>query len=156
LTTVGGTFAINTNTVLTNISFAQLTTVIGGLQVQNNTVLLVVNFPSLQTVGGATDMYGNFTEVDLPALKDNKGAFNIQSSADISKSCNVFGAEQGPNNVIKGAYQCAGDQSAPGNAGTRATGASATSTKKSDAGDVSINVAYFGLTGVIAAMFGLW
>lgn len=61
LTAVGGTLAINTNTVLTNISMPILKTISGGLQVQNNTLLNVVTFPALATVTGATDMYGNFT-----------------------------------------------------------------------------------------------
>jgi len=61
LTSVGGTLAINTNTVLTNLSMPLLKTISGGLQVQNNTELTKITFPALQTVTGATDMYGNFT-----------------------------------------------------------------------------------------------
>jgi len=155
LTTVGGTLAINTNTKLGNITMPLLKTITGGLQIQNNTGLTQVSFPGLQSVGGATDMFGNFTSVTLPALKDNRGAFNIQSSGDITSSCSTFGAEKGPNDVIKGKYQCAGNQNKPGNAGSSPTGSGASSTKKADAGDVRVNAAALGFTGVVAAIFGL-
>jgi len=155
LTSVGGTLAINTNTVLTNLSMPLLKTISGGLQVQNNTELTKITFPALQTVTGATDMYGNFTSVSLPALKDNRGAFNIQSFSDITSSCSVFAGEKGANNVIKGKYQCAGLQSTPGGVGSTPTGSGASSTKKSEAGDIRINTAAVGLSGVLAAIFGL-
>lgn len=155
LTTVGGTLAINTNTALGNISMPLLKTISGGLQVQNNTILKEVSFPALQTVTGATDMYGNFTSISLPALKDNRGAFNIQSSQDITSSCNVFNGEKGANNVIKGKFQCAGNQDKPGGENSTPTGSGASSTKKSEAGDIRINTAAVGLSGVLAAIFGL-
>jgi hypothetical protein len=62
LTSVGGTLAINTNTLLTNVTMNSLKTITGGLQVQNNTLLTSVVFPALTAVGGATDMYGNFSQ----------------------------------------------------------------------------------------------
>jgi len=157
LTLVGGTLAINTNTQLSNVTFPVLKTIGGGFQVQNNTKLLQVSFPQVQSIAGALDFYGNFTSVTLPALKDNRGAFNIQSSGDISSDCTTFKAETGANNVIKGKFVCAGSQSAPGNIGSTPTGTSSTasSTKKSEAGNLYPGTAAVGFAGVIAAVFGI-
>lgn len=154
LTAVGGTLAINTNPSLTNISMPVLEQITGGLQVQNNSVLQSVSFPALTTVTGATDMYGNFTSVDLPALKDNRGAFNLQSTGDISSSCAHFDSIHGPSNVIKGKYQCKGSLTNPGNASTTASGSSSSSSKGA-ADAVGFNAAALGLTGVLAAMLSL-
>lgn len=153
LTSVGGTLAINTNPQLTNISMPVLEEITGGIQVQNNTLLEEVSFPALTTITGATDMYGNFTSVSLPALKDNRGAFNLQSTADIASSCNVFDDMHGPNKVIKGKYQCKGSLTNPGNASTTASGGSSSSKGAADA--VGFNAAALGLTGVLAAMLSL-
>jgi hypothetical protein len=61
LTTVGQSLAVNTNNLLTNVSFPVLQTIGGGFQVQNNTQLTSVSFPALATIGGALDFYGNFS-----------------------------------------------------------------------------------------------
>merc|ERR1711977_554688 len=145
LTEVGGTLAINTNSRLNNITAPVLERVTGGVQVQNNTVLEEITFPALTTVTGATDMYGNFTSVSLPALKDNRGAFNLQSTADISSSCNVFDDMHGPSDVIKGKYQCRGSLTNPGN-GSSSSGA---------ANHMGFTPAALGLSGVLAAMLSL-
>jgi hypothetical protein len=155
LTSVGQTLAINTNTALTNISMPILKTIGGGFQVQNNTLLKVATFPALQTIGGALDFYGTFTSVTLAALKDNRGAFNLQSTEDISASCTTFKAEQGANSVIKGKYVCAGSQSTPGNINSSPTGSGSSTTKKAAAANVIPNTAIGGLLGVVAAVFGL-
>jgi len=154
LTTVGGTLAINTNPELTNISMPLLEEVTGGVQVQNNTILEEVTFPALTTVTGATDMYGNFTSVSLPALKDNRGAFNLQSTADITSSCDVFNDMHGPSDVIKGKYQCKGSLTNPGNASTTATGGSGSSSSGA-ANHIGFTPAALGLSGVLAAMLSL-
>ncbi|TID15540.1 hypothetical protein E2P81_ATG07702 [Venturia nashicola] len=153
LTTVGGTLAINTNTQLTNVTMDSLKSITGGLQVQNNTLLTSIVFPALESVGGATDMYGNLTHVSLPALKDNRGAFNIQSTGDLTTDCATFKAETGANNVIKGKYQCIGKVSNPGGAGTTPS-STESGTKKSDAtlGYSPANT----LIAVMAVILGLW
>jgi len=155
LTLVGGTLAVNTNTKLTNITFPILKTIGGGFQIQNNTKLTEVSFPQVQSIGGALDFYGAFTSVTLPALKDNRGAFNIQSSGDISSSCTTFNGEKGANNVIKGKFVCAGSQSTPGNIGSTPTGSGTSTTKKSEAGNFHPGTAAVGFTGVLAAIFGI-
>lgn len=93
--------------------------------------------------------------ISLPALKDNRGAFNIQSFSDISSSCTTFSNEKGSNNVIKGKFTCSGSQASVGGLNSTSGGGSASTTKKGAAGDLRINTAALGLSGVMAAMFGL-
>lgn len=100
-----------------------------------------------------------YFSVTLPSLSDCRGAFNLQSSADITTDCNTFKNEAGPNNVIKGKFTCAGDQTSPGGAGTTPSGtsSSSSSTKKSEARhlDISSNAA-IGIGSVLAAMLGMF
>lgn len=161
LTTVGGSLSFVSNEDLTNISFPELKTVTGGLQVANNTELKSIDgFPALETVGGALDFSGNFTDVKLPALTDVRGAFNLQSSGDISDACNTFEPLSGSNNVIKGTYTCHGGESNPGGTGTLSpgtnsgSGSSSSSTASSSANGIYISGAT-GVMGVVAAIFGL-
>ncbi|KAK0792326.1 cell wall protein Ecm33 [Friedmanniomyces endolithicus] len=161
LTTVGGSLSFVSNEAMTNLSFPELTTVGGGLQVANNTALQSVDgFGALKTVGGALDFNGNFSSVSLPAISDIRGAFNLQSTSDISSSCNHFQPLSGSNNVIKGTYTCSGGESNPGGTGTLSpgtnsgSGSSASSSAKSSANGVYISGAT-GLMGVVAAIFGM-
>ncbi|OCL14273.1 hypothetical protein AOQ84DRAFT_43577 [Glonium stellatum] len=158
LTEVGGSLSFVSNTQLTNISLPELTQLGGGFQISNNTLLKTIDgFPKLKTIVGALDFNGNFTDVELPSLGDVRGAFNIQSSGDISKACSNFQSLKS-SSVIKGSYECAGLQSKPGGAGTTptgtATGAGATKTGAAGRLDVSAG-AVMGMSGVLAAMFGL-
>ncbi|KAK5110758.1 hypothetical protein LTR62_005635 [Meristemomyces frigidus] len=156
----GGSLSFVSNADMTNLSFPELTTVGGGLQVANNTALNTVNgFPSLKTVGGALDFNGNFSNVSLPALSDVRGAFNLQSTSDISSACSNFKGLSGSNNVIKGTFTCSGDQSHPGGAGTTPSGTSSSSSSSSSTSKSSANGLYIsgttGLLGVVAAIFGV-
>ncbi|KAK5698589.1 cell wall protein Ecm33 [Elasticomyces elasticus] len=161
LTTVGGSLSFVSNEAMTNLSFPELTTVNGGLQVANNTALEEVNgFPALKTVGGALDFNGNFTSVELPEISDIRGAFNLQSAADISSSCDHFQPLSGSNNVIKGTYTCSGGEATPGGTGTLSPGTNTGGSGSSSASaSSSANVVYIsgatGLMGVIAAIFGV-
>jgi hypothetical protein len=65
----------------------------------------------------------------MPALKDCRGGFNIQSNST-KLSCAVFDKEHGQSSVIKGTYTCKGNVTTPGNIGTAGT---AGGTKKSGA-----------------------
>jgi hypothetical protein len=154
LTNVGGTFAINTNPELTNVTAPLLESIVGGIQVQNNTKLEDISFPALATVRGATDMFGSFTSVELPALEDNRGAFNIQSTGNIDSSCAVFNDKHGPSKVIKGKYQCRGSLSEAGNASTTVTGGGSSSSSGA-ANAMGYNAAALGFSGVLAAIFAL-
>jgi hypothetical protein len=64
----------------------------------------------------------------MPALKDCRGGFNIQSTST-SLDCSVFDKEHGPSSVIKGTYKCSGNVTNPGSIGTSGT----SGTKKSGA-----------------------
>ncbi|GAB7351982.1 hypothetical protein MBLNU459_g2507t1 [Dothideomycetes sp. NU459] len=162
LTTVGGSLSFVSNQDLTNVSMPMLKTVNGGLQVANNTEFKVVNgFPALATIGGALDFYGNFTNVTLPSITNIRGAFNLQSSADIDSTCSTFKALSGSNSVIKGKFTCAGEQSKPSGEGSSVTGtatgssSTSTSTGKSGAAGLIVPGAATGLMGVVAVFFGL-
>lgn len=158
LTEVGGSLSFVSNTQLTNISLPQLTQLGGGFQISNNTELKTIDgFAKLKTIVGALDFNGNFTDVELPSLGDVRGAFNIQSSGDISKACSNFQSLKS-SSVIKGSYQCAGLQSKPGGAGTTPTGTAsgAGASKTGAAGRLDVSSgAVMGMSGVLAAMFGL-
>lgn len=163
LTSVGGSLSFVSSADLTNVSMPMLKTITGGFQIANNTEYKIVNgFNSLQTIGGALDFYGNFTSVTFPALENVRGAFNIQSSGDVSSSCSTFQPLSGPNNVIKGTFTCAGEQSKPGGQGSTptgtATGGSSSSTASQSGtanGFYAQSAAVTGVMGVIAAMFGM-
>ena len=99
--------------------------------------------------------------VSLPAIMDIRGAFNLQSSADISSSCDTFQPLSGSNNVIKGTYTCSGEESHPGGTGTLSPGtnsgnggSASSSSSASAANNVYISGAT-GLMGVVAAIFGM-
>ena len=90
----------------------------------------------------------------MPSLQDCRGAFNLQSSADISADCATFSGKVGSSNVIKGKFSCEGEQSNPGSSTSTST---ASSTKKSEARhlDISSNAA-IGIGSVLAAMLGIF
>ncbi|KLU89979.1 hypothetical protein MAPG_08946 [Magnaporthiopsis poae ATCC 64411] len=116
LTKAGSDIAFVGNAQLTNISFPQLTTVGGSLTIANNTRLeRLDSLPKLQQVGGAVRLRGNFSDVELPALNTAQGAFvkgvfDVQSTTDISKSCDALKpharSEQGGDNKIQGPFTC--------------------------------------------------
>jgi len=62
------------------------------------------------------------TRVTTPALKDVKGAFNMQStSPDIDAQCAEYQKMAGSTKVIKGKIVCKGNVSKPGGQGTSPT-----------------------------------
>lgn len=155
LTTVGGLIFVD-NVDLTNISIPELVSVNGSYQIANNTMLKQINgFQKLSSISGALDFNGNFTEVDLPALTQVKGAFNIQSSGDVD--CSAFDADKKTKQVIKGNYVCSGMVSKPGGAGTKASASSSSKpTSKSSAGLIEVNFpAVMGGASLIAGLLQL-
>ena len=98
--------------------------------------------------------------VSLPALQDVKGAFNLQSSQNLTSACNHFQPLSGPNNVIKGTYTCSGGEASPGGTGTLSSGTnsgnggSSSSSSHSFAHPLYIPTAT-GFLGVVAAIFGM-
>jgi hypothetical protein len=96
--------------------------------------------------------------VSLPKISDVRGAFNLQSTKDISAACNHFEPLSGNNNVIKGSYTCAGKQNNPGGTGTLKPGTNAGgggATASSGAASPMLIPGATGLLGVLAAIFGM-
>ncbi|KAL8821197.1 MAG: hypothetical protein Q9223_000712 [Gallowayella weberi] len=154
LTSAGGLIFVD-NTALTNISLPQLTAINGTYQIANNTQLKEVNgFTKLSIVKSGLDFSGNFTDVQLPALTQVQGAFNLQTSAKFD--CSGFD-KLVPNKVVKGKYYCASSLVKPGKEGTRSgTSDGADSGDKSAAGHVQVNLlAVVGGTSVLAGFLQL-
>jgi hypothetical protein len=158
--TTSGDVSFVSNADLTNITIPGLTSIGGGFQIANNTALNVVDgFAKLKTVNGAIKMRGNFTEVDLPALADVKGAFSIVSTSDITDSCTTFkklsSSSNGGNGDIQGTFTCESDV-ANANSDTNPTSTSSSSGSSSTgsgsaAAGLSVNsLAVLGLAGVAA------
>ncbi|KAF2872556.1 hypothetical protein BDV95DRAFT_570058 [Massariosphaeria phaeospora] len=122
LTEIGGALALVSNEQLSNLTFPKLTEVKFNLQIANNTKLDEVNgLPQLKTVGGALDMYGNMSKVETPKLADVKGAFNLQSTGDVTEACNGYKSMK-DKKAIKGKYFCEGKVETPGGEGTGSAG----------------------------------
>jgi len=119
LTEIGGALAIASNTELTNVSFPVLTLIGDNLQVANNTKLSEIDgFPELKTISGALDFNGNMSKIELPKLGDVKGAFNIQSTGSVQKTCDDVFSPLHDKGKIQGNYVCVGEVVAPGGEGT--------------------------------------
>ena len=100
-----------------------------------------------------------FSSVTLPGLKDVRGAFNLQSAADITDDCSTFKALAGSNNVIKGKFVCAGTVAKPSGQGSTPTSSGSSSSSSSSASAGAAAGLYIpgatGLMGLVAVMFGL-
>jgi hypothetical protein len=86
------------------------------------------------------------SSVSLPALKDVRGGFNLQSSGDVD--CTPFNAQHGSNSVIKGTYVCS-KTTTPGNAGSTPSG-----TKKSSGSMTGIPAYLVGAAALVAGFMG--
>lgn len=97
-----------------------------------------------------------FCSCTLPKINDVRGAFNVQSSGDLTKDCSTFDGQKGSNMALKGDYQCAGKQSNPGDSGST-TSSSSGSGKTGAANhlDMPSTAVYTGVLGVLAAMMGM-
>ncbi|CAK7239809.1 MAG: cell wall protein Ecm33 [Sporothrix thermara] len=162
--TTSGDISFVSNAQLTNISLPQLTSIGGGFLIANNTAQGKIDgFGKLKTVGGAVNMRGNFTDIELPSLKDVKGAFDIVSTGDISDDCTAFKklapSSQGGNGDIQGTFTCqsnnahANSDTNPTSTGSASssssTGSSSSSDSDSAAAGFSVNsLAVLGLAGV--------
>ncbi|KAL9078069.1 MAG: hypothetical protein Q9157_003008 [Trypethelium eluteriae] len=157
ITYINQSLTLNNNEKLTNVSMPQLIQIGGGFTFAHNPEYMNMNgFPNLKTIKGAVDVNGNFTNVTLPSLSDVEGAFNLQSTKDIDDDCSTFKNQAGQNSAIKGKFTCAGSQTNPGGAGTSpSAGSSSSATGAATALDISSGAVY-GLTGVLAAMIGLF
>lgn len=117
LTTVGEALAVVANEKLSNISFPLLTKITDNLQIANNSALLEIDgFPALESIGGAFDMSGNMSKVETPKLDFVKGAFNLQSTDNVTAACNFYKPLKDKKN-IQGLYFCRGKVEDPGTEG---------------------------------------
>ena len=89
-----------------------------------------------------------------------KGAFDVSSTGDVSKSCDALKklapTTQGGDGSIAGTFTCtsnndkANDDTDSTTGGTGSSGGSSTDTGKNSAAGVTFNVALLGLVGVAA------
>lgn len=117
LTTVGQAIAFVANEELTNITFPQLTKIQGNLQIANNSALAEIDgFPNLESIGGAFDMSGNMSTVETPKLDDVAGAFNLQSTDNVTEACGFYKPLK-DKKLIRGGFFCRGKVEDPGEEG---------------------------------------
>jgi len=111
----GGDITFANNDELKNVSMPELKTIIGTLQFVNDSAVEEISgFPKLSVVHGSIDISGKFDKVDFPALKDVRGGFNLQTTAQFD--CTNFDKLDG--GVVKGKFVCSGAVTNPGTEGT--------------------------------------
>ena len=96
--------------------------------------------------------------VSLPKINDVRGAFNLQSTEDITKACTHFRPLSVANSVIKGPFTCLGETSNPGGTGTLKPGTVAGAGGGDSTTGAASSVYVSGATvlmGVAAAIFGM-
>ncbi|KAI0838601.1 hypothetical protein F5Y06DRAFT_296216 [Hypoxylon sp. FL0890] len=138
-----GDLSFVSNPELTNISIPSLERVGGGFTIANNTALGKLDgFGDLNEIGGAVKVRGSFTDIQFPALKDVKGAFEVVSTQNITSACNTLNSLQG--SVVQGDFNCHGedanandDTSSASSDGSSGNG---TSNKKSAASPVATSM----------------
>lgn len=94
--------------------------------------------------------------VELPALAQVVGAFNLQTSADFD--CSGFQADKNSKNIIKGKFTCSGAVAKPGGQGTNPSSTSGSSPTKSSSADAVVIPpfpALFGATSIFAGLLQL-
>lgn len=117
LTQIGQALAIAKNENLANITFPMLTKINDNLQIANNSALIeVTGFPELKSIGGAFDISGNMSKVETPKLDDVKGAFNLQSTENVTAACGFYKPLK-DKKLIRGAFFCKGKVEDPGTQG---------------------------------------
>jgi len=164
--TSSGDISFVSNGDLSNITMPLLTGIGGGFQIANNTGLQTVDgFGALKTVGGAVKFRGSFTSISLPSLNDVKGAFDVESTQDISSSCSTFSklapTSKGGNGEIQGTYTCTGDvananSDTSSNTNGSSSGGGGSGGNGNSAAGIAINmVSVLGLTGAGVLMQAL-
>ncbi|KAJ4317565.1 cell wall protein Ecm33 [Neodidymelliopsis sp. IMI 364377] len=122
LTSIGEALAIVANEKLSNITFPLLTKITDNLQIANNTNLSSIDgFPKLTSIGGAFDISGNMSTVETPELDSVKGAFNLQSTGNVTDACTNFYQPLKDKKLIQGKFYCKGKLVDPGTNGNKPT-----------------------------------
>jgi len=113
--TKGGDITFANNDNLKNVSMPELKTIGGTLQfVNDSSVTDITGFPKLTIVHGSIDVSGDFDQAEFPAIRDIRGGFNLQTTAEFS--CDEFDKLEG--SVVKGKYVCSGVVTNPGTEGS--------------------------------------
>lgn len=150
LTSVGEALAIVANDKLDNITFPMLKKITDNLQIANNSALQEISgFPVLESIGGAFDMSGNMSTVETPKLDDIKGAFNLQSTDNVTAACNFYKPLK-DKKLIQGSYFCRGKVEDPGTEGHKPTDQSGSTT--SGASSLSTATGALGLAAMAAVL----
>jgi len=146
----------NGNTGLTNVSLPALSKVDGGFIITRNDELSTILVPDLKSVTGAIDFSGTFNTVDMSALEEVDGGFNLQST-DGKFKCSDFQKMHG-DGVIRGKFECKASTSNPTTAGGQSGTSSSSSGSGSSAtssGAAVANMANVPVAGVAAAFYAL-
>lgn len=150
LTSIGEALAIVANEKVSNISFPMLTKITDNLQIANNTNLTTIDgFPLLESIGGAFDMSGNMSSVETPKLDSVKGAFNLQSTDNITDACSFYKPLK-DKKLIQGKYFCEGKLVDPSVAGSKPTSQGSGSDKTGAATSLSAVNGALGLAAMAA------
>jgi hypothetical protein len=149
LTSIGQALALVANEKLSNLTFPMLQKINGNLQIANNTKLDKVDgFPALERIGASFDISGNMSTVETDKLNFVKGAFNLQSTSNVSESCDFYKGLK-DKKIIGGKYFCRGKVEDPGEAGHKPTDQDG-SKKASSATTLSAVNGAFGLAAMAA------
>ncbi|CAM1500762.1 Fc.00g099240.m01.CDS01 [Cosmosporella sp. VM-42] len=153
LTKITNDVSFINNKKLANISMPLLKSISGGFTIQNNTEIENIDgFPKLETVSGGIILRGDFEKVELPALKDVKGSVTVTSTTDISDFCEFFDGLK-EDGAIQGDEKCTSNNTKAnegGNGGDSNDGSKSSDDDSEDAaGIINVNMALFGLVGVV-------
>lgn len=144
-----GDLSFVSNPQLTNITIPNLKRIGGGFTVANNTALEKLDgFSKLNEIGGAVKVRGSFTQVELPGLKDVKGAFEVVSTEDIDDSCSDLKSLDG--GVVQGHYECKGKVADANNDTSSASSDSSDSSTDDKKNAASPNVVSTSLVTLVA------
>ncbi|KAF2625453.1 hypothetical protein BU25DRAFT_412502 [Macroventuria anomochaeta] len=150
LTTIGEALAIVANEQVSNISFPLLTKITDNLQIANNTNLSTIDgFPKLKSIGGAFDISGNMSDVETPELDSVVGAFNLQSTGNVTEAC-AFYKPLKDKKLIQGKYFCQGKLVDPGQEGSKPTSQTSSDSKTGAATSLSAVNGALGLAAMAA------
>ncbi|OTB09094.1 hypothetical protein M426DRAFT_51138, partial [Hypoxylon sp. CI-4A] len=148
-----GDLSFVSNPELKNISIPKLESIGGGFTIANNTALEKIDgFSALNEIGGAVKVRGSFTDVDLPALKDVKGAFEVVSTEDIDDSCNDLNDYKG--GVVQGDYSCKGKQANANDDASDASSDSSSGNSTDDKDSAAAPIGFSAATLFSAAALG--
>ncbi|KAK6347697.1 hypothetical protein TWF718_005534 [Orbilia javanica] len=143
--TDGGDITFANNDALVNVSMPQLQTIFGTLQfVNDSNVKEITGFPKLSVVHGSIDISGDFENATFPSIRDIRGGFNLQTTAEFDCSTEFDRFE---GSIVKGKYVCEGVVTNPGTEGTDPTknGGSGNGDKKNSAGKFTVNKSFAAL-----------